>query len=364
MPASGKAGSIEADDRHARMRMRDRVADGEFVYAVRTTGIFCKPSCAARPARPENVLFFDRPEDARAAGFRPCRRCNPDQARDSAIPWLTAVVRLIEEQADRPLPLERLAAVAGVSPAYLQRRFKAALGVSPKDYQAGHRLRLFKAALRSGDSVLGAVFGAGYGSPSRVYEQLDDTLGMTPSVYRAGAVGETVSYAVRETVLGAVMMAATDRGICFVEFGDDADALRARLAREFPKAVLLPTPSASRAALGDWIAALDVHLRDGGTMPHLPLDLRGTAFQLRVWRFLRSVPRGQVLSYRELAGAIGTPKAVRAAAGACAANRVAVLVPCHRVLRGDGGLGGYRWGLDRKRALLAGEQGRDPASAP
>ncbi len=262
----------------------------------------------------------------------------------------------IRAHADEPLPLSRLAEAAGLSPYHLQRSFKAVIGVSPKAFQAAERLKGFKARLRAGDSVLGATFDTGYGSTSRIYEQVDGGLGMTPSAYRSGGAGETIAWAVRDTALGPLMMAATGRGVCFVQFGDSAEALLAQLTVEFPKASLTPAGEAAREPLDAWMAALDDHLSRAGPRPDLPLDLRGTAFQVAVWRFLLSLKPGEVVSYGEVAAGVGAPKAVRAAASACARNRLAVLIPCHRVLRADGGLGGYRWGLARKRALLDAER--------
>jgi AraC family transcriptional regulator of adaptative response/methylated-DNA-[protein]-cysteine methyltransferase len=265
---------------------------------------------------------------------------------------MEALAAFIRDHAEEPLPLSRLAAEAQMSPFHLQRRFKALLGVSPRDYQAAERLKMFKNRLREGESVLGATFDAGYGSTSRVYEQVDGSLGMTPSAYRAGGAGESITFAVRRTALGLLMMAATDRGVCFVQFGAGASVLEAQLRKEFPRADLRLASPEAEAGLNAWMAALDDHLSRSGTRPDLPLDLRGSAFQLKVWRFLLSVKRGDVVSYGEVARQIGSPKAIRAAATACATNRIAVLVPCHRVLRSDGGLGGYRWGPERKRTLL------------
>ncbi len=363
MSAQSKPHLVGADPRFAQVRARDRAADGLFVYAVRTTGVFCRPSCPARPAKPENMAFFASPADAEAAGFRACKRCMPTLASqpNPSVARMSEVADYIAAHADEPLTLDHLGKIAGLSPFHLQRMFKSVIGVSPKEYQAARRLGSFKSALRSGDSVLGAVFGAGYGSTSRVYEQVDCGLGMTPSVYRAGGAGETIVHAVRQTAIGPLMMAATARGVCFVQFGDDAVGLVEQLRAEFPKAELRPAHSEADAALSDWMEALNSHLSRGAPRPDLPIDLRGTAFQIRVWRFLLSVPAGQVVSYSEIAQGIGAPRAVRAAASACGANRVGVLVPCHRALRADGGLGGYRWGLDRKRALLDSER-RDTAA--
>ena len=335
---------------------RDKAADGTFVYAVKTTGVFCRPSCPSRLARRENVTFHAGPEEAEAAGFRACRRCHPAAAQEPAASLMQAMAQYITAHAEESLPLARLADQAGMSSTHFQRAFKAALGVSPREYQAAARMARFKAGLRGGDEVLDAAFDAGYGSTSRLYEAVDGGLGMTPSAYRAGGAGETLTYAVCETVLGPLMMAATPRGVCFVQFGDGEDALHTQLAREFPKATLCPAGPDAQAPLDAWMSALGQHLAEAGPRPDLPLDLRGTAFQIRVWRFLMSVKPGEVVSYSELAAGIGNPRAVRAAASACAANRIALLVPCHRALRADGSLGGYRWGPERKRALLDAER--------
>ena len=266
---------------------------------------------------------------------------------------MLALARFIDEHVDERLPLARLACEANVSPYHLQRSFKATLGVSPKAYQANARLEALKSSLRAGDSVSSAIIDAGFGSTSRVYEQVHGGLGMTPSSYRAGGEGETIHFAVRETALGTMLMAATARGVCFVHLGDNETTLFAALRTEYPRALLVHSNAEQSPELDVWIDALNRHLSEGAARPHdIPLDLRGTAFQLRVWRFLLSIKDGDVVSYAEAAAGINQPNAVRAAASACGANNVAVLVPCHRVLRGDGALGGYRWGVDRKRALL------------
>ena len=263
----------------------------------------------------------------------------------------------IEANAAATLPLARLAREANLSPHHLQRTFTAVLGVSPRQYHAARRLAQFKARLRDGESVLGATFEAGYGSTSRVYEQVTGGLGMTPSAYRAGGAGESIVYAVRGTSFGMVLMAATERGVCQVEFGDDADVLVARLHDHFPRAVIEAAGESARAPLDAWMDALAAHLDGSAPCPSLPLDIRGTAFQIRVWRFLMRVPPGRVVTYGELAAGIGHPDAVRAVGTACGANRIAVLIPCHRALRADGGMGGYRWGVERKRVLLEQERG-------
>ena len=266
---------------------------------------------------------------------------------------LIAVARTIATRADESWPLADLAAEFGLSPSAFQRRFTAVIGLSPKALQDAARLGRLKSALKAGSRVTDAILEAGFGSTSRVYGEAPRDLGMTLSAYRDGAASELIHWAVRETRLGWLAMAATARGVCFAQFSNDADELRAELAREFPKATLLA--SDADVPLDAWIAALDTHLSRAAPAPTLPLDLRGTAFQMRVWRFLQGIPLGETRSYADVAQAIGAPKATRAVGTACGANRVAVLVPCHRVLRGDGGLGGYRWGLERKRALLAAE---------
>lgn len=271
--------------------------------------------------------------------------------RKSGQDRLLGIARLIEQRVDERLTLATLARHVGMSPARLQKAFKARFGLSPKAFQSGLRLGNLKSRLREGEEVADAVFAAGFGSASRVYESAGDKLGMTPAAYRKGGQGECIAYAYRETALGPLLMAATERGICFVQFGPHQDALVEQLRGEFPQAELQPGVSDSQA-LDAWVAALDAHLTEHDDAPKLPLDLRGTAFQLRVWRFLLSVATGTTVTYSEVAEGIGKPRAVRAAASACAANRIAVLVPCHRVIRGDGGLGGYRWGEARKRALL------------
>jgi len=331
---------------------RDESFDGAFVYGVVTTGVYCRPSCRSRPAKPENVRFFANPTDAEAAGLRPCKRCHPRSVHDGTSQLMQGLAQYIDENADEPMPLARLAKQAHLSPAHLQRKFKAVLGVSPKTYQDAARLKRLKSGLKSGQSVLDSIADAGFQSTSRVYGATTRNLGMTPSAYRAGGEGETIAYACRGTALGPLLMAATDRGVCFAQFGKNAAALITQLKSEFPRATVVASNMAESPELDAWIRAFEAHIDGSAPRPDLPLDLRGTAFQIRVWRFLLKVPEGDVISYAELATGIGAPKAVRAAASACAANRIAVLVPCHRVLRGDGGLAGYRWGLERKRALI------------
>lgn len=339
---------------------RDKTADGSFFYAVKTTGIFCRPSCSARQALRKNVAYFASAGEAEAAGFRPCLRCRPltGAGPNVATATMISLSQYLEAHADESISLARLAKRAGFSPYHLQRSFKAVIGVSPKEFQTAARLERLKSSLRAGDAITGAVFDAGFGSASRVYEHVDGRLGMTPSAYRAGGAGETLSYACRKTALGLILMAGTGRGVCFVQFGESEAALLDQLKREYPRAAVIASSAETSPQLDAWIAALDEHLSAGGPSPELPLDLRGTAFQIRVWRFLMRIEEGELMSYTDVAKGIGQPKAARAAATAIAANRIAVLVPCHRVLRGDGSLGGYRWGVDRKRALIDTERSR------
>jgi len=344
-------------DMRAAIASRDKASDGRFFYGVITTGVFCRPSCAARPARPENLRFFPGVEPAIVAGYRPCKRCQPTVGKPG-VARLVEIARYIESHADEPLTLAKLASQAGLSPSRFQRIFKEAFSVSPKVYQDAIRMRQFKQSLKEGSSVTDAIFSSGYGSISRIYGEATRNIGMTPKVYRAGGAGETIAYAGLDTALGPMVMAATEKGVCFVQFGEHKESLFAKLQKEFPKAEFTASPAQFTPELDAWVDALDKHISNGAARPDLPLDLRGTAFQVKVWRFLLSVREGDVLSYGELAAQIEKPKAVRAVASACAANRIGVLVPCHRVLRGDGGLGGYRWGLDRKRALLDAERAR------
>ncbi len=353
----------DVDLRNARLAnvlARNPKADGQFVYAVMTTGVYCQPSCAARPALADNIIFYDTPEHASAAGYRACKRCGPGSARARLAQSLQDAATYVNLHAESPLSLATLADRVGLSPAHFQRSFKATFGVTPKAYHAAARVARFKAGLRSGEDVLAATFDAGYGSTSRAYAQVDGALGMTQAAYRAGGAGEIIHYATATTIYGALLMAATDRGVCFVALDDDDATLLDQLRQEFPQAALVA--AVESRPLTDWVAALDAHLSNSSPSPELPLDLRGTAFQIRVWRFLLSVKPGQVKSYAELATGIGAPKATRAVGSACGANRIAVLIPCHRALCSDGGLGGYRWGLERKRALLDAERAATKAS--
>ncbi len=291
------------------------------------------------------------------AGFRSCKRCLPAE-ENQRVSRLVKVARYIEEHAEEQLTLGSLAAIAGLSSSRLQRIFKEAFGVSPKAYHDAIRMRRFKSSLKEGEGITDAIFSSGFGSISRVYGEATRNIGMTPKAYRAGGAGEAIAFACRKTALGFIVMAATDKGICFVQFGDTKESLTTKLKEEFPKAEISASPANDAPELDVWVEALNRHISEGAPRPDLPLDMRGTAFQMRVWQFLLSIREGDVLSYGELAEQIGKPKAVRAVASACARNRIGVLIPCHRVLRGDGSLGGYRWGLERKRALLDSERER------
>ncbi len=276
----------------------------------------------------------------------------PASVGDSIRTRIRELCAYIEAHPDESLTLAALGERVHLSPGYLQRRFKAITGVSPKQYAQVCRLRVLRESLRAGETVTDAIFGAGYGSASRVYERAAERLGMTPGEYRAGGEGVAISYATTSTPVGLLMMAATDRGLCCVQFGEDEASMRARLEAEYPAASLSPMPPGTDAAFDAWMAALRARLEGAPAGNDLPLDIRGTAFQTQVWEFLQRIPAGDTRSYSAVAAGIGRPEAVRAVAGACAANRLALAIPCHRVIRGDGGLGGYRWGVERKRALL------------
>jgi AraC family transcriptional regulator, regulatory protein of adaptative response / methylated-DNA-[protein]-cysteine methyltransferase len=333
---------------------RDASRDGSFVYGVVTTGVYCKPSCASRRPLRRNVRFYATPADAEQDGLRACRRCRPDL--EHAGKPIDARIRkacdLIAQNAESPLSLAQLASAVGLSPFHLQRRFKAAVGLTPKEFHDAERVRRLKRGLKSASSVTAAIYDAGFGSSSRVYERIDTRLGMTPLEYRRGGRGLAISHASAETPLGLVMIGATDRGICFLQFGTSARALERQLRAEYPEARHAPMAKAQAAAFDAWMHALAAYLEGATTALDLPLDVRGTAFQMRVWRYLQTIPHGDVQSYAEVARGIGRPTAARAVARACATNTIALAIPCHRVIRGDGGLGGYRWGLARKRSLI------------
>ena len=335
----------------AAVRSKDSDFDGKFVFGVVTTGIFCKPSCPARPAKIENIRFFIDGTLAMEAGFRACKRCHPELTND-IVEKLVSVSRYIEKHAEDKITLKDLAALSKLSISQLQRNFKSTFGVTPKAYQDQYRLDKFKASLRSGKAVTDAIYDSGFGSPSRVYGETTRNIGMAPKAYREGGKGESISYAHRTTSLGNLLMAATDKGICFAQFGGNVKGLLNQLRQEFPYADINRSSVEIDHELDQWMNELDKYLRSDVPKPDLPLDLRGTAFQIKVWKFLLCSKVGDVYSYGELAEGIDKPTATRAAASACGKNRIAVLVPCHRVLRGDGSIGGYRWGIERKRALL------------
>lgn len=350
----------DPDEAWAAVTSRDARADGRFFYAVTTTGVFCRPSCPSRRPRRRHVLFFARPQEARAAGFRPCRRCAPEARFAPAAAALERVRAHVDAHLDERLTLEALAAVASLSPAHLQRSFKARYGLSPRGYVRARRAERFKAEVRKGRTVTDALYEAGYGSGSRLYEAAAAELGMTPGTYRRGGAGLSIRYTTAAAALGRVLVAATERGVCAVQLGDADAELEAGLARQYPQATL----ERDDAALRPTLAAILAHLDGGVRQLDLPLDVAATAFEWRVWRALQQIPYGETRSYAEVAAALGRPRAARAVARACAANRVALLVPCHRVVRGDGGVGGYRWGTERKRALLARETAGARGGAP
>jgi AraC family transcriptional regulator of adaptative response/methylated-DNA-[protein]-cysteine methyltransferase len=331
---------------------RDGAADGAFYYSVRTTGVYCRPSCGSRAANRRNVAFFETRGEAEAAGFRACRRCRPDEPalteRHAAL--VAAACRSIEA-AESPPNLDELAATAGMSRYHFHRTFKAITGVTPKAYANAHRARRVRDTLREAPSVTAAMFDAGFNSNARFYAGAGEMLGMAPATYRAGGASETIRYAVRECSLGVVLVAATAKGVCAIALGDDADVLARDLQARFSRAQLV----AGDADFERLIATVVALVEAPDHRAELPLDIRGTVFQQRVWEALRAIPVGATASYSEIARRVGAPTAVRAVAQACAANPIAVVIPCHRVVRSDGGISGYRWGVARKRALLGRE---------
>jgi AraC family transcriptional regulator, regulatory protein of adaptative response / methylated-DNA-[protein]-cysteine methyltransferase len=355
---------MQADAQWQRVLARDSKSDGAFVYAVRSTGIYCRPSCASRRPHRRQVVFFPLPAAAESAGFRPCRRCRPEQAKaaDPQLEWVRRACALLDGQAGEPARLFSLAAQLNVSPFHLQRTFKRVMGISPREYQEARRMERLKKELKKERNVTYALYEAGFGSSSRLYEGVHAKLGMTPATYRRGGRGVTIRYSIVASPLGRLLVAATERGVCRVGMGASDGFLADDLRREFPAAEIRRDDHALRA----WTSALLKQLNGWQPRAELPLDIRATAFQKRVWETLQKIPRGATRSYAEVARAIGKPHAARAVARACASNPVALLIPCHRVVESGGGLGGYHWGEKRKRALLEREkspQGRTDRKA-
>lgn len=347
MDTLSKTISIEHDPRWAAVVARDPRADGQFVYAVKTTGVYCRPSSLARLPKPQNVEFFDSAELAEAAGYRPSKRASKDQSDAQHAAIVAAACRQIETCETLPA-LNSLAATAGLSPFHFHRLFKAATGLTPKAYATAHRSRKLRARLADGGSVTDALYDAGFNSNSRFYESADQLLGMKPTDYRAAGQNNDIRFAVGQCSLGAILVAQSERGICAILLGDDPHQLVCNLQDQFRKANLI---GADRE-FEQLIASVVGFVEAPATGLNLPLDIRGTAFQERVWQALREIPAGSTASYAEIAQRIGAPTSMRAVAQACGANRLAVAIPCHRVVRSDGNLSGYRWGVERKRQLL------------
>ena len=359
MPRTAHMGSITAparltaDAAWTAVLGRDRSWDGQFVYAVSTTGVYCRPSCPSRRPRRTNVAFFATPGEAEHSGYRPCRRCRPHAASGTATERSVAAAReYLDRHGDARVPLRQLARAVGLSPAYLQRAFTRLTGMSPKAYEdAGRRERL-KARLRTGESVTRATYAAGFGSTSALYRGRRSALGVPPGAYRRGGEDLAITFGIVSSSLGRVLVAQTSRGVCAVTLGSTEHELELALAKEFPAA----TRVRDDAAVASWAGAVIDAIDGQGAHPAIPLDLQGTSFQLRVWRALQQIPPGETRSYAQVAAAIGHPTAARAVARACATNRVAVIVPCHRVIAADGSSAGYRWGVERKRRLLRREK--------
>jgi AraC family transcriptional regulator of adaptative response/methylated-DNA-[protein]-cysteine methyltransferase len=340
------------DQRYQAIRHRDTRAEGAFFYSVRTTGVYCRPSCAARLANRDNISFHTTPEEAERAGFRPCKRCRPretSQAQRHA-DAVTVACRLIDAAEIAP-PLQELAAAVNLSAYHFHRIFKRVTGVTPKAYASARRTQRVATGLRTTKSVTDVIYDAGFNAPSRFYDSTRPRLGMTPTSYRAGGTGTEIQFAVGQCSLGAILVAATPKGVCAILLGDEPDALIRDLEDRFPRAALLGGDVRFEETVARAVGLVESPYRGF----HLPLDIGGTAFQQRVWHALRQIPAGQTQSYADIARAIGQPRAVRAVAQACAANALAVAIPCHRVVRSDGTLSGYRWGIDRKRSLLVRE---------
>ena len=337
------------EERWQAVKRRDPSYDSRFMFAVRTTGVYCRPSCASRPAKRENVTFFDTGAAAEKAGYRACKRCQPDQL-GAPDPQMVAVKRACEriESAEEAPKLAELAVSAGLSPYHFHRVFKAITGVTPKSYAAETRARRAADKLRTAETVTEAIYDAGFNSSSRFYENTDARLGMTPGAVRRGGAGAVIRFAVGEASLGSVLVAATDKGVCAILLGDDPHALVRDLQDRFPRAEFKGGDPAFERMVAEVVGLVEAP----GQRLDLPLDIRGTAFQQRVWAALQAIPAGKTATYTEIARAIGQPKAVRAVAQACGANPLAIAIPCHRVVRADGDLSGYRWGVERKRKLI------------
>jgi AraC family transcriptional regulator of adaptative response/methylated-DNA-[protein]-cysteine methyltransferase len=337
------------DPRWAVVVARDSAADGQFFYSVKTTGVYCRPSCAARTARPENVRFHLTTTDAERAGFRPCKRCKPDQPplANKHAALVAGLCRFIENTEQIP-SLQILAERAKLSTYHLHRIFKAATGVTPRAYAEAHRASRLRSELRQNNTITAAIYGAGYNSNGRFYEKSNQLLGMTPTSYRSGGANTEIHFAIGQCSLGAILVASSKRGVCAILMGDDPDALARDLQDRFPSANFVGGDTDFEQLVAKVIGFIEAP----GLGLDLPLDVRGTAFQQRVWQALRKIPAGKTVSYTDIARRIGAPKAARAVASACAANALAVAIPCHRVVRTDGSLSGYRWGVERKQALL------------
>jgi AraC family transcriptional regulator of adaptative response/methylated-DNA-[protein]-cysteine methyltransferase len=344
--------AVAADPRWARVLARDRSADGQFWYSVATTGVYCRPSCPSRAANPGNVGLHGSLAEAKATGFRPCKRCNPDgpsaDVENAAI--VARACRLIEESEEVP-SLTGLAKAVNLSTGYFHRVFKSVTGLTPKDYAGAHQASRVRDGLAKGHSVTEAIYDAGFNSSGRFYEKSKNMLGMTPTQYRAGGANEDLRFAVGQSSLGAILVASSDKGVASILIGDDPDGLVRDLQDRFPKAQLVGGDREYESLVARVVSLVEAP-RLG---LNLPLDVRGTAFQRRVWQALQAIPVGQTASYSEIACSIGAPNSVRAVASACAANRIAVAIPCHRVVRHDGALSGYAWGVERKRELVARE---------
>jgi AraC family transcriptional regulator, regulatory protein of adaptative response / methylated-DNA-[protein]-cysteine methyltransferase len=336
------------------VEQRDARFDGQFVYAVRSTGVYCRPSCPSRRPSRAGVLFFQQPESAERQGFRACRRCGgrrPDNRDDTLAAQICRYIDQHLEDEGR-ITLAALAAAVHKSPFHLQRAFKRAMGVSPREYAEARRLGQWKKHLRRGRDVTAALYEAGYGSSSRLYEKASSRLGMTPGAYRQGGAGMKIDYVIADCSLGRVLVGFTERGVSAVYLGDKDKPLETALHDEYPRAEI----HREEGSRGKWVGEILAYLRGQQPQLNLPLDLAATAFQMRVWEELRRIPYGATRTYKEIAGQLGQPNATRAVARACATNPVSIVVPCHRVVRSDGGLAGYRWGLGRKEALLEREQ--------